>query len=156
MKRTGIGILLSLCLAIWLVGCKTKTVYIPVETKIIDSLVIRDTTIDIQLVPYRDSTSVHADSSYLSNPYAYSWARIGTDGLLHHSLVIWPQHPLPVKVQFIDRIQYIEIPKPYPVEKQIYVEKKLSWLQQTYLGSGKVFLFGIIIFSLLWLIKRKI
>lgn len=155
MKRTGIGILLSLCLALWLVGCKTKTVYIPVETKIIDSLVIRDTTIDIQLVPYRDSTSVHADSSYLSNPYAYSWARIGTDGLLHHSLTIWPELPLPAKVQFIDRIRHIEVPKPYPVEKQVFVEKELSWLDRTYLNTGKIFLLGIIIYGLFRLWKRK-
>lgn len=155
MKRMAIGILLSLCFAICLVTCKTKTVYIPVETKIVDSLVIRDTTIDIQLVPYRDSTSVRADSSYLSNPYAYSWARIGTDGLLHHSLAIWPQLPLSAEVQYIDRIRHIEVPKPYPVEKEVFVEKELSWLDRTYLNTGKIFLLGIIIYGLFRLWKRK-
>lgn len=154
MKRA--RILLSLCLAFCLVTCKTKTVYVPVETKVIDSLIIRDTTIDVRLVPYKDSITVKSDSSFLSNPYAYSSARIGTNGLLHHSLGIWPQASLPAKIQFIDRIRYIEIPKPYPVEKPVPVEKKLSWPDQVFLVVGKLALSGIGICILVIMIKRKI
>lgn len=127
-------------------GCRTK--YIPVEIKITDSISIHDTTFNEKLIPYRDSVSVKDTSSFLSNPYAYSWA-VWDNGILHHSLGIWPNSVLVVRVPYyMERIKRIEIPKPYPVEKIIYVDKELNWWQSVFMWSGKiawlVFIFWII------------
>ncbi len=96
-------------------GCRTK--YVPVEVRTVDSMVVRDTLVRAQLVPYRDSVSVSplsgstAAVSYLFNPYAFSWAR--WDGTqLHHSLAIWPGKPFVIRIpHFIDRIRRIEVPQ---------------------------------------------
>ena len=105
-------ILLALLL---LTGCRTK--YVPVEVRTTDSLVVHDTLIRVTLVPYRDSVTVFPSVtdttavSFLSNPYAYTWAR--WDGVqLHHSLAIWPDKPIILRIPyFIDRIRRIEVPK---------------------------------------------
>ena len=105
-------ILLALIL---LTGCRTK--YVPVEVRTTDSLVVHDTLIRVTLVPYRDSVTVSPSVtdttavSFLSNPYAYTWAR--WDGFqLHHSLSIWPAKPIILRIPyFIDRIRRIEVPK---------------------------------------------
>lgn len=104
--------------------------YVPVETVRVDSTVIRDTVMEVQLAPYRDSVATRDTASFLSNPYAYSWAR-WSGGLLQHSLGIWPLATTQVKVPyFIDR--YVTITKPQVVE----VEKELSKWQQFKLDVG--------------------
>ena len=112
--------------------------YVPVETVRVDSTVIRDTVMEVQLVPYRDSVATRDTASFLSNPYAYSWAR-WSGGLLQHSLGIWPLATTQVKVPyFIDR--YVTITKPQVVE----VEKELSKWQQFKLDVGGAALFGLL------------
>lgn len=56
MKRYA---LLLLCLALWMVGCKTRTVYVPVESKTEtqDSIIIRDTVEIKERFTSRDSTT---------------------------------------------------------------------------------------------------
>lgn len=126
----------------------------PVEVHTVDSLVLRDTVVNIQLIPYKDSVAIQGDSSYLSNPYAYSWA-IWRNGILHHSLGIWPMSMFPVQLKYIERIKRIEIPKPYPVIEIEYVEKKLSFFQKVRLMVGDIALSGLGIYFIIWLIKRK-
>ena len=112
--------------------------YVPVETVRVDSTVIRDTVMEVQLLPYRDSVATRDTASFLSNPYAYSWAR-WSGGLLQHSLGIWPLATTQVKVPyFIDR--YVTITKPQVVE----VEKELSKWQQFKLDVGGAALFGLL------------
>ena len=112
--------------------------YVPVETVRVDSTVIRDTVMEVQLVPYQDSVATRDTASFLSNPYAYSWAR-WSSGLLQHSLGIWPLATTQVKVPyFIDR--YVTITKPQVVE----VEKELSKWQQFKLDVGGAALFGLL------------
>lgn len=104
-------------------GCRSK--YVPVPVRTTDSLVVHDTLVRVQLVPYRDSVSVSplagsaAAVSYLFNPYAFSWAR--WDGTqLHHSLSIWPGKPFVIRIpHFIDRIRRIEVPQVKEVPIQL-------------------------------------
>lgn len=121
---------------IWLSSCRTK--YVPLETKITETTIIHDTTFTEKLVPYKDSVSVRDTFSFLSNPYAYSWA-VWDNGTLHHSLGIWSTAVLVIKVpHFVERIKTIDRPVPYKVEKKVEVEKKLSWWQSFLIWSGKI------------------
>lgn len=120
---------------LFLVGCKTRTVYVPVETETIrtETETIRDTIVDVKLVPYYEKIVTEKDSSYLENEYAFSSAK--WDGSkLHHSLGIFDKIT-PVKIQYKDR--YFEITKtirePYPVERN-----KTIWEKAFELG-GKIF-----------------
>ena len=125
--------------------------YVPVETVRVDSTVVHDTLMDVRLAPYRDSVATRDTSSFLSNPYAYSWARY-TGGMLHHSLGIWPTATTQVKVPyFIDR--YVTITKPEIVE----VEKKLTRWQQFKLDVGGTAIgcmIAVIIIAIGYLIYR--
>ena len=119
--------------------CSCRSVrYVPVETLRVDSAVVHDTLMDIQLVPYKDSIATRDTSSFLSNPYAYSWAK-WSNGTLYHSLGIFPFVTTQVKVPyFIER--YITITKPEIVE----VEKMLSKWQRFKLDVGGAAIFGLI------------
>jgi hypothetical protein len=49
--------------------------------------------------------------SFLSNPYAWSWAQ-WVNGRLHHSLNIWPNKLIPIRVPYYyERIKRVEVPK---------------------------------------------
>lgn len=116
----------------------SQTKLVPVETIRIDSISIRDTLFDVKLVPYKDSVASKDTNSYLSNAYAYSWARYA-NGILHHSLGIFPLATTQIKVPyFIDRYRYIE--KPTIVE----VEKKLTTWQSMKIKLGE-WMIGIIL-----------
>lgn len=111
-------ILLAL-LAVFICSCRTRTVYLPMETRILDSIAYHDTIFRKELIPYRDSVAVSDTASFLSNPYAYSYAG-WENGMLHHSLGIYPTASVVVKVPyFVEKLRRIEIPKPYPVEKEL-------------------------------------
>ena len=115
--KNGCIVLLVLFVLCLLCGCRGVR-YVPVETVRVDSTVIRDTMIDVRLVPYRDSVATSDTASYLSNPYAWSWA-VWSGGVLHHSLIVWPNGSMQVKVPyFIDRIIRIREPQVVEVEKE--------------------------------------
>ena len=104
MKQSFFTAILLILVCIFFGGCRTK--YIPVPVESTDSIVIRDTIIDVQLVPYSDSVIVVPEieskdsvASFLSNPYAWSWAQ-WMNGRLHHSLNIWPNKLTPIRVPY--------------------------------------------------------
>lgn len=137
MKYGGWISVLVILLASAICSCRSVR-YVPVETVRVDSTVVHDTLMDIQLVPYKDSIATRDTSSFLSNPYAYSWAK-WSGGTLYHSLGIFPFVTTQVKVPyFIER--YITITKPEIVE----VEKKLSKWQQFKLDVGGAAIFGLL------------
>ena len=108
-----IGIILCLCF-----GC-TRHVYVPVVHERVDSVSVHDTIMQVQLVPYKDSVATRDTSSYLHNEYAYSYA-MWSGGVLHHSLGIWPQKPIEIKVpHFIDRWHYEKVPEIVEVERKL-------------------------------------
>ena len=72
--RQRIYIWIAVAIVLLLVfSCKTR--YVPVEIKTTETVEVHDTTITERLVPYKDSTATRDTVSFLSNPYAYSWAR---------------------------------------------------------------------------------
>lgn len=147
--------LLAMLLVFVFASCRTRTVYVPVETKVLDSIVYHDTTFQEKLIPYKDSVSTRDTVSFLHNPYAYSYAS-WNKGILNHSLGIYPQSTVTVKIPyFIEKIRRIEVPKPYPVER------KLSWWERfkiNYGGASMMLNIACVALAVLWLairIKKK-
>ncbi len=137
-----IGIILCLC-----VGC-TRHIYVPVVHERVDSISVHDTLFQVQLVPYKDSVVSRDTSSYLSNAYAYSFA-MWSNGMLHHSLGIWPQKPIEVKVpHFIDRWHYEKVPE------IVEVEKPAPKWKQFFYHMGIIATTSIIIFAIIYAIRR--
>lgn len=143
-------------LALTVYSCRTRTVYMPVETKVLDSVVFHDTTFQEKLIPYKDSVSVADTTSFLRNPYAYSYASF-SNGILNHSLGIYPHATVTVKMPyFIEKIRRIEVPKPYPVERE------LSWWEKFKINYGGVSIsinLTCVLFVIVWLaikIRKKL
>lgn len=133
-----IGILAMVISAVFS-SCRTRTVYMPVETRVLDSIILHDTTFQEKLIPYKDSVATPDTASFLCNPYAYSHAK-WSNGLLQHSLGIYPFATVTVKVPyFIEKIRRVEVPKPY------LVEKKLTRWQSCKLKAGGYAIFSIIV-----------
>lgn len=143
-----IGIL-AMLLSSMLSSCRTRTVYVPVETKVLDSIVLHDTTFQEKLVPYKDSVAIADTASFLCNPYAYSYANY-SNGMLHHSLGIYPFATVRVNIPyFIEKIRRIEVPKPYPVEKE------LSWWDKFKVRYGNASLFANLVCVVLLVFKMR-
>lgn len=121
--RQRIYIWIAVAIVLLLVfSCKTR--YVPVEIKTTETVEVHDTTITERLVPYKDSTATRDTVSFLSNPYAYSWARY-SGGILQHSLGIWPNSVLIVTVpHYMTVTKRIEVPKIVEVEKKIKLVAK--------------------------------
>ena len=137
-------------------SCRTRTVYMPVEKKVLDSVVFHDTTFQEKLLPYKDSVSVADTTSFLRNPYAYSYASF-SNGILNHSLGIYPHATVTVKMPyFIENIRMIEVPKPYTVESE------LSWWEKFKINYGGVSIsinLTCVLFVIVWLtikIRKKL
>lgn len=124
-------LVIAFCILVF--GC-TRKVYIPVEHKTIETMTLHDTIVEVRLDIIHDSIITPDTINYLENKYAGSWAK-WVDGKLHHSLTS-KDVELPIKVQYIDREKRIEIPKPYPVEVKVEVEKKLSNWQKIKMEVG--------------------
>lgn len=123
-----VTLLLTAALVLLFTGCKSKTVYVPInETEIVKETA-RDTIIDVHLVPYKDSIAVQDTTSYLENKYAYSWA-YWSNGTLHHSLGIFDKN-IQYIIKYIDRdvVRYKEIPIEVPGEP-VYINQ-LNWYQE--------------------------
>lgn len=140
-----------LVLVIALAGCKTKTVYVPVERRTIHIQTMRDTVIGVPLAQFHDSVIVPADStSYLANPYGYSTAEV-KDGKLHHSLDTWPDKTIDVPLQYPHEQTIDSVPKPYPVDVIREVEKSLTWWQKARIALGEALLYltgGAVLFGI--------
>lgn len=121
MKKV-LHILLLIMLMFVLLSCR-QTRYVPVEKTVVETINIVDTLVQTQLVPYRDSIATSDTVSYLRNAYGASWAR-WSNGLLCHSLFIFPQNPI-----------FVEVPRTViktvvTEPKIVEVEKKLSFYQK--------------------------
>lgn len=131
-----LAIIFLLFLGWLMVGCGTKKVieYVPVEKKTVETVVLKDTVMQVQLVPYKDSVSVKDSASYLENPYAYSHASI-TGGKLNHSLGIFYPKLTPLKTQFVHIHHTDSIPYPVPGPIQ-YIEKPYTTVEKILMGGG--------------------
>ena len=135
-----------------LYSCQS-TKYIPVESVRIDSVSIKDTIFEVKLIPYKDSVSTKDSTSFLSNKYAYSWARY-SNGVLQHSLGIWPFATTMIEVPyFIERYVYIENPTIVEVEKELSQWQKLK----IELGGYAIGMIIAVFIALIgWMIYKKI
>lgn len=128
-----------------LVGCGTRKVveYIPIEKKTVETVVLKDTVVDVQLVPYKDSVAVKDTTSYLENPYAYSRAQ-WKNGTLLHSLGIFPLKPFDYGLKLPIHIIRDSIPYPVPGPIQ-YIERELTKIEKIIMGVGLLAIGGGIV-----------
>lgn len=138
-------------LACILIGCKTKTIYVPTTQRVeIEKTVeVRDTVIDYRLEYKRDTITAPDSVSFLSNDYSYSWASI-TDGKLTHSLTVWKNKEIPVTVPVETRYITRTEKESYPV----YIDKGLKHWQKFMISFGFMCLIGlglVVVFK--WLVK---
>ena len=145
--------LLIVVLLFGVLSC-TRKVYVPLHTVTTITERLVDTIIKVNLQVYRDTITTPDTISHLKNPYGESWAQV-SGGLLRHSLTS-SKDPIDVKVVYKDIIRVDSIPVPVPVEKNVYIEKKLSWWQSARMRIGEISLGAMGILLVIWLIKRKI
>ena len=126
-------------------GVKKEIQYIPVEKKTVETLVLTDTLLQVQLVPYKDSVSVKDSTSYLENPYAYSRASV-EGGKLSHSLGIFPMKPFPYTFQMPVKIIRDSIPYAVPGPTQ-YVERELTKIEKIIMGVGLLTIGGGVVYG---------
>lgn len=142
------------CLILITALCSCRSVkYVPVESVRVDSIAIKDTLFEVKLVPYKDSIATKDTASYLSNAYAYSWARYN-GGVLYHSLGIFPFATTLINVPyFIERYHYEENPTIVEVEKELSQWQKLK----IELGGYAIgVIIALVIAIIGWIIYKRI
>lgn len=155
-RRMYVALLLS---AFLLVGCatqrgnKTQTEQkdnVRVEYK--ERIVYVPDTVNVE-IPAQQAERTTPDSvSKLENDYAKSEARINADGTLYHNLLTKPQKkpvvvqkPVKTKERLVYKNRYITKTNPK------YIEKELSWWQQT-----QIYGFWVTIIILIIIYRKKI
>lgn len=144
-------LIIILMTSVW--SC-TRKVYVPMHTVTTITERLVDTVIKVNLQVYRDTITTPDTISHLVNPYGESWARV-SGGLLRHSLTS-SKEPIDVKVVYKDIVRVDSIPVPVPIEKKVYIEKKLSQWQSIRMRIGEIAIGSVGILLIIWLIKRKI
>lgn len=128
-----------------------KTVYVPVNSTHYVDRIVKDTVLDIHLVPYSDSITTTDTSSVLENKYARSSA--SWDGKLHHSLLV-KSDPIPIRLQYIETHTIDSIQVPYKVEVIKEIPAKLNWYQRLCVKGFTVFIIAITVYLLVTFRKK--
>ena len=144
-------LIIILMTSVW--SC-TRKVYVPMHTVTTITERLVDTVIKVNLQVYRDTVTTPDTISHLVNPYCESWAQV-SGGLLRHSLTS-SKTPIEVKVVYKDIVRVDSVSVPVPVEKEVYVEKKLSKWHSIRMRIGEISIGAVGILLLIWLIKRKL
>lgn len=145
-------IILIVCLSLLFFSC-TRKIYVPVTEKVVETVTVRDTTVQVHIEHIRDSVNIPDTVSFLENKYAVSYAR-WQNKMLSHSLST-KNLDIPVKIQYIDKEIIKEVPTPYPVEKIVKVEKKLAWYDSFCLYLGRIAMIILVITGVYLIIKYK-
>lgn len=155
MKRK---LLLYVYLALWLVGCRTQTVYVPVESQSEqrDSTIVRDSVAIKEKVSYRDSTVIK-DSTVIVMDAQGNVTRMELYRERNRYRELYQEKSeLQAKYDSLLSVKNKEIQVPYPVEK------KLTRWQQIKMDAGGytislLAVAGIIGLSycVRWLIRQK-
>ena len=134
-------IFISFLAWLFLSGCsspKVVTEYVTIEKKSVETVFVRDTLLEVKLIPAQDSISTKDTSSVLQNAYCISNANIA-NGILTHTLSTKPNAKASGKVKYIDRVIHDSIP--YPVEvpgPTQYIEHDASWLESFFMIMGMI------------------
>lgn len=136
------AVLLLFLLWLALAGCGTKRVveYVPLETVRTERVEVRDTVVEVQLVPYRDSVTVADSTSRIENDYAVSHAAV-RGGLLSHSLTVKPGVKVGTPFRLLTYTRTDSVP--YPVEvpgPTEYIQHKPSVVEYILMALGVIFL----------------
>lgn len=115
--------------------------------------VIKTDTVYIDIPKIVEKNVTKEDHSFLENEYAKSEASIDSTGMLHHSLETKPQKkPVPVQTESERRDSVIYKNRDVLVEKPVFIEKELSWVQQAQIYGFRV----MVAIAALWaLIKYR-
>lgn len=147
-----LSIIAVLCLTM-AISC-AKHIYVPVQTTTTITERLVDTVIKVNLQVYRDTVTTPDTLSYLSNPYAESYARV-SGGMLHHSLSS-SEKPINLKVVYKDIVRTDSVQIPVPVEKLIYKEKPLNMWQKTRMRAGEIAFASIGLLIVFWIVKKRL
>ena len=129
-------------------GCAPRIVYkdVPIEIVKFDSVAYHDTIVNVKLEVIKDSITVKEDSSFLSNKYAYSYAKYDSIGL-HHSLGIFQNTVHPIVINLPTKTKYIE--------KQKIVREPVEIYKQTGFQDFQSKAFWILIIIVIAILKFK-
>ena len=147
-----ISIIAALCLTM-AISC-AKRIYVPIQTTTTITERLVDTVIKVNLQVYRDTVTTPDTLSYLSNPYAESYARV-SGGMLHHSLSS-SEKPINLKVVYKDIIRTDSVQIPYEVEKLVYKEKELNTWQKTRMRAGEIAIGSVLLLIVFWIVKKRL
>jgi hypothetical protein len=129
----------------------SKTVYVPVNSAHYVDRVVKDTVVDVHLIPYHDSITTIDTSSVLENKYARSSA--SWDGKLHHSLTV-KSVPIPVKLKYIETHITDTIQVPYKLDVIKEIPAKLNWYQRVCVKGFSVLIISIMVYLLVKFRKK--
>ena len=120
------------------------------SVRIIEHTELLPVEVEIPIPTIAEKVETRDTLSHLENQYALSDARIGRNGVLHHSLETKPQQikaRTEVKIEYRDSIVF----KDRIVETTI--EKPVSWWEKTKINLGGYAL-GACFLALIWLAIR--
>lgn len=114
--------------------------------------VLKPDTVFIEIPAQKAERTTKDAISYLENDFAFSEARINPDGTLSHTLDTKPQtKPIATTktIEYVDSIVYKDKVMTLTETVTKYVEKELSWWQQTQIygfwACGSLFILNLII-----------
>lgn len=137
MKR-----LIYLCSLSALMACKPieKVVYVPTVHEV--ETIVSDTIVEVRIPEHYAERETLDTLSELSNPFAYSRARV-SQGKLTHSLGIYPTATVKGKVQYIETIIRDTIGYPVEVEVIREVREPLRWWQRSLMWVGALSILSV-------------
>ena len=160
----GLGGLFVVMAVMLLAGCKSKS-YVPITQQLRDSIrtEVRTETVYVKDTAYIEIPRQTAEAtlpdtlkSSLENDYAFSDAWVTPDGMLHHTLETKPQE-MPFeydkKVEKQDSTTHKSGTETIVETK--YVEKELTWWQQTEIYGFRV-LAAFLVIGLAWKYRKAI
>ena len=157
-------IIVTLLCGVLLTGCRTQR-YMPVTQQSHDSIrtEIRTETVYVKdtayiEIPRQTAEAILPDTmkSSLENDYATSDAWVTPDGMLHHTLETKPQempYEYDKKVEKQDSTTHKSGTETIVETK--YVEKELTWWQQTEIYGFRV-LAALLVIGLVWKYRKAI
>ena len=134
-------------------GCKSVK-YVPIEKTKTDSIYFTDTVVNVVLKPFYKEKETIDTISHIESNYSTSEAK-WSNGRLYHNIQD-KDTVIEVIVKHQRTKTTIRVPEPYPVEKIVKVEKKLSKWQRFKMQTGGIVLLALVLLLAYKLIKSKV
>lgn len=134
-------------------GCKSVK-YVPIEKTKTDSIYFTDTVVNVVLKPFYKEKETIDTISHIESNYSTSEAK-WSNGRLYHNIQD-KDTVIEVIVKHQRTKTTIRVPEPYPVEKIVKVEKKLSKWQRFKMQTGGIVLLALVLLLAYKLFKSKV